>query len=89
MRLGSPYGLGSRAIAATTACGLWLVNVWLERLARVFLVLLAVVGVGFVARDILSSHSVGLAVIYLLCYLALLYPLFLGLQVGLAPKIRM
>lgn len=64
------------------------VNGWSERLMRVFLILLALAGVGFVAWDIVSNHPLAFAVMYLLFYLVLLYPLFWGLRVGLAPKIE-
>jgi len=61
------------------------VNVWLKRLVRMFLILLALIGIGIVAWDIMSSHTLGFAVLYILSYLVLLYPLFLGLRVALAP----
>jgi len=61
------------------------VNMWFNRVARLFLIVLALIGVGIVAWDIMSNHAIGFAVLYMLFYLVLLYPLFWGLRVALAP----
>lgn len=62
-----------------------LVNTWLERIVRTLLLLLALAGFGFVARDILSSKPIILGPLYVGFYLILLYPLFLALRIGLKP----
>ena len=62
---------------------LLLVDTWLERIVRTLLLLLAVAGFGFVAREVVTSKSGLLAPLYVLFYLILLYPLFLALRVGL------
>ena len=59
---------------------------WLERLTRAFLLGLALVGFGFVVRDLLRDHPVALAMTYGLLYLGLLIPLYWGLRAGLQPK---
>lgn len=64
------------------------VDFWLERLARTLLLLLALGGVGSVAREILTDKPGLLGAVYVLCYIVLLYPLFLALRVGLEPVKR-
>jgi hypothetical protein len=64
---------------------LLLVDTWLERIVRALLLLLAVAGFGFVAREVVTGKPGWLAPIYVLFYLILLYPLFLALRVGLEP----
>jgi hypothetical protein len=61
------------------------VDIWLERIVRTLLLLLAVAGFGFVAREVVTDKPGWLAPLYVLFYLILLYPLFLALQVGLEP----
>jgi hypothetical protein len=65
---------------------LLLVNTWLERTGRTILLLLAAVGFGFVAWQVVTDKPGWLAPVYVLIYLILLYPLFLALRVGLEPK---
>lgn len=64
---------------------LQLVNVWLERIVRTVLLLLAVAGFWSVARDVLSSHPMLLGLLYVFLYFILLYPLCLALRIGLNP----
>lgn len=56
---------------------------WVSGLGRAALKLLALGGLVFVARDILGTHPLGWAAVYILLYLALLYPLYYGLRLGL------
>lgn len=61
------------------------VNRWFNRVVRLLLVMLALIGVGTVAWEIMSNHAIGYAVLYVLFYLVLLSPLFWGLRVAFAP----
>jgi hypothetical protein len=63
------------------------VDTWLERIGRAILLLLAVAGFGFVAREVVTDKPGLLAPVYVLFYLILLYTLFLALRVGLAPRV--
>lgn len=65
--------------------GLLHVDFWLERIGRALLLLLALSGIGIVARDIMHEKPGLLGATYVLCYIGLLYPLFLALRVGLEP----
>ena len=62
------------------------VDAWLERIGRAILLLLAVAGFGFVAREVVTDKPGLLAPVYVLLYLILLYTLLLALRVGLAPR---
>jgi len=62
------------------------VDTWLERLGRTILLLLAAIGIGVVAKGIWAANPGVLAAFYILYYITLLYPLFLALHVGLAPR---
>ncbi len=64
------------------------IDIWLERIFRTLILLLAIFGFVFVARGILHDKPLPLAVIYSLFYLILLCPLFLALRVGLQPVTR-
>lgn len=64
---------------------LQVINRWVNRGVRLLLSGLALIGVGTVAWDIMRNHAIGVAVLYVLFYLLLLYPLFWGLRVALAP----
>ena len=63
------------------------VDTWLERIMRMPMLLLAVAGIGFVAREIVIDKPGLLGPLYVLFYLILLYPLFLALRVGLEPRV--
>jgi hypothetical protein len=65
--------------------GLLHVDTWLERVGRTILLLLAVAGFGFVAREVMTDKPGMLGPVYVLFYLILLYSLFLALRVGLEP----
>lgn len=58
---------------------------WLERVVRTLLLLIAVFGFGAVSWGIVTDKPGLLAALYVLFYLVLLYPVFLGLRVGLQP----
>jgi hypothetical protein len=62
-----------------------LAGIWIERIVRTILLLLAAVGLWVVARDIVATKPAALAWLSILLYLILLYPLFLALRVGLEP----
>ena len=62
-----------------------LVDMWLERIVRAILLLLAAAGLGAVAWGVAADKPGLLALVYILFYLILLYPLFLALRVGLQP----
>jgi hypothetical protein len=62
------------------------VDTWLDRAGRTLLLLLAGVGFGSVAWQVMTDQPAVLATVYVGLYLLLLYPLFLALRVGLAPK---
>jgi hypothetical protein len=62
------------------------VNIWLRRIVRTLLLLLAAVGLGYVAWEIIRDKPGLLALVYVVFYLLLIYPLFLGLRLGLEPK---
>jgi len=66
----------------------WLltVDIWLERIGRAILLLLAAVGLWTVASRIMTDKPVLLGLVAIFFYLLLLYPLFLALRVGLKPK---
>ncbi len=97
--LGVPALAAGLALAGAVALTAWkwiarrwragprllLVDTWLERIVRTLLLLLAVVGFGFVARGVMIDKPGLLAPLYVLFYLILLYPLFLALRVGLQP----
>lgn len=65
----------------------WLltVDIWLERIGRAILLLLAAFGLWTVTSGIMTDKPGLLALVYILFYLILLYPLFLALRVGLEP----
>ena len=65
---------------------LLVVDTWLQRTGRTILLLLAALGFGFVAWQVVTDKPGWLAPVYVLMYLILLYPLFLALRVGLEPK---
>jgi hypothetical protein len=67
--------------------GIMRVDTWLERLGRALLLLLATSGFGIVAREITNDKPGLLGAVYVLCYVVLLYPLFLALRVGLEPLV--
>jgi hypothetical protein len=66
----------------------WLpyVDTWLDRIGRAILLLLAAAGFAFVAREVVTDKPGLLGPVYVLFYLILLYPLLLGLRVGLEPR---
>lgn len=66
----------------------WLltVDIWLERIGRAILLLLAAFGLWTVASGIMADKPVLLGLVAIFFYLLLLYPLFLALRVGLKPK---
>lgn len=59
---------------------------WLPRIAAVLLLIPAAAAFAFVSWEIVSSKFGPLAPLYVLMYVALIYPLFLGLRIGLEPK---
>lgn len=61
-------------------------DIWLERIGRAILLLLAAFGLWKVAAGILADKSIFIAVLAIVLYLLLLYPLFLALRIGLKPK---
>jgi hypothetical protein len=65
---------------------LLLVDGWLEWIMRIPLLLLALAGIGFIAREVVTGKPGVLGLLYVLVYLILLYPLFLALRVGLEPS---
>lgn len=65
---------------------LLMVDIWLERIGRAILLLLAVFGLWTVASGIMTDKPVLLGLVAIFIYLLLLYPLFLALRVGLQPK---
>jgi hypothetical protein len=67
--------------------GLQRVNTWLERSGRTLLLLVAAVVFGIVTQEIVNGKPGVLASVYVLCYVALLYPLFLALRVGLERRV--
>ena len=92
-----PWAVAVGVLAAALALTIWkwrfphwrginrvfLVDTWLERIVRAMVLLLAVFGFGFVAREIITDKPGILGPLYVLFYLILLYPLFLALRVGL------
>ena len=66
----------------------WLltVDIWLERIGRAILLLLAAFGLWTVASGIMTDKHGLLGPAYVFLYLLLFYPLFLALRVGLEPK---
>ena len=67
--------------------GMLHVNTWLERIGRAILMVVAAVVFGIVARGIVNDKPGLLALVYILGYGTLLYPLFLALRVGLEPRV--
>jgi hypothetical protein len=67
--------------------GLVRADIWLERLGRMLLLLFAASGFGIVAQGITHDKPGLLGAVYVLCYIALVYPLFLALRVGLEPLV--
>lgn len=65
---------------------LHLADIWLKRVVQTALLLMAAAGFGFVSWQVVTDKPGPLAPIYVLLYLILLYPLFLGLRVGLEPR---
>jgi hypothetical protein len=63
------------------------VDIWLERIGRAILLLLAAFGLWTVASGIMTGKPGLVAPVYVILYLCLLYPLFLALRVGLEPKV--
>ena len=61
-------------------------DTWLERGGRALLLLLAAIGVWVVARGIVTDKPGALAFVAILCYIILLYPVFVALRVGLAQR---
>ena len=98
--IGVPLIAAGIALAGAVALTIWklivrrwrdgprllLVDIWLERIMRIPLLLLALGGIGFVAREVVSGKPGVLGLLYVLVYLILLYPLFLALRVGLEPS---
>ena len=66
--------------------GMLHMSTWLEWIGRTLLLLVAAVVFGIVAREIVSDKPGLLAPVYIVCYVILLYPLFLALRVGLEPR---
>ena len=64
-----------------------LLDTWLERIMRIPLILLAVAGIAFTAREVMTSKPGLLGALYVLFYVLLLYPLFLALRIGLEPRV--
>jgi hypothetical protein len=62
------------------------VNTWLKRIVQTLLLLLVAVGLGYVSWEIIRDKPGLWSVVYILFYLFLIYPLFLGLRLGLEPK---
>lgn len=62
------------------------IDAWIEQGGRGILLLLASAGVWAVAQDIVRDKPSALAFVAILCYLILLYPAFVALRVGLAPR---
>ncbi len=62
------------------------VDIWLERIGRAILLLLAAFGLWTVASGIMADQHGLLGPAYVFLYLLLLYPLFLALRFGLEPK---
>jgi hypothetical protein len=59
---------------------------WIERIVRTLLMLLAIGGVWEVASGVLSAKPGWRALLYMLFYLGLLYPVFLALRIALKPR---
>lgn len=66
----------------------WLVavDIWLDRIGRAILLLLAAFGLWTVSSGIMTDKPVLLGLIAIFFYVLLLYPLFLALRVGLKPR---
>lgn len=62
-------------------------DTWLERIGRTILLLVVALIFGTVVWQIGNDKPGVLALVYSLCYVILLYPLFLALRVGLAPRL--
>ncbi|MCB0049545.1 MAG: hypothetical protein KDE24_08390, partial [Caldilinea sp.] len=60
--------------------------IWLDRIGREMLLLLAAYGLWTVAAEIMAGKPGLLGVLAVCFYLLLLYPLYLALRVGLAPR---
>ncbi len=65
---------------------LFTIDIWLERIGRAIMLLLATFGLWTVASGIMTNKPVLLGLVAIFFYLLLLYPLFLALRVGLNPK---
>lgn len=61
-------------------------DVWLERIGRASVLLLAAFGFWTVASEIVTDKPGGFGLVYVLIYLILLCPLFLALRIGLEPS---
>ena len=90
--LGAPAAAGALTLwkwlarAANSRPWLGRVDTWLDWAGRLCLLLLVAAGLVVVAREIASAKPWFLTALYLLLYLALLYPLILALRIGLAPR---
>ncbi len=62
-------------------------DTWLEHMGRTMLLLVVALIFGTVVWQIGNDKPGVLALVYSLCYVILLYPLFLALRVGLAPRL--
>jgi hypothetical protein len=71
-----PHGVGGWVTAYT----------WLDRSGRAILLLLAAFGLWTVAAEIMAGKPMVPGLLAIVCYLLLLYPLFLALRVGLKPR---
>ncbi len=90
--------VGASALAAALAAWKLIARRWralpgvaradaaVERAVRGALLLIALGGVGLVARDILASRPGLLGIAYVGCYVILLVPLILALRVGLGQR---
>ncbi|MBA3533525.1 MAG: hypothetical protein H0T73_16525 [Ardenticatenales bacterium] len=63
-------------------------DIWLKRIARAMLLLLVLALFGFVSGAIITDKPGLRALVYILFYLALLYPLFLALRIALEPRTK-
>jgi hypothetical protein len=94
-----PMAIGAPALAGALTIWKWLAytaksrpwldraDAWLDLAGRACLLLLAAAGLLVVVREIASAKPAPLTALYLLLYLALLYPLILALRIGLAPRV--
>ena len=96
--LPTPVTIGVPVVALAWTAWEWLVHrrhgapwsrtaaIWLDRIGRAMLLLLAACGLWSVAAEIMAGKPGLLGVLAVCFYLLLLYPLFLALRVGLAPR---